>query len=198
MGCLKDKSDLDKENQNQEIKKVEESPDEKIVTKKPYLTRVRTNAEEFDLDSYKLALLKLHNKLREKHQSPELVENEELNDLASIYAESLVNDKKRNNQFIIYKGEFVGENIIISESKKPEDTFKKILDEIKEYDFNINKFTKKAGHFTQLIWKATTDIGCGFCADKVNSKYYTVLLYYPAGNILGKFCENILNEKIME
>ena len=143
-------------------------------------------------------MVKLHNDLRQKHKSPDLKENEELNDMASSYAEFLVNNKKNNYKLNLYNGEILGENIIISETKRPDDIFKKISKENTDYDNNINKFSKKNGHFTQIIWKNTTDIGCGFWSDKENKKFYTVLLYYPAGNILGKFPENLTNKTLNE
>ena len=168
-----------------------------LITQKPPLSRSRTNADELDFDAYKNNIIRLHNDIREKHKTPKLKENEKLNDMASIYAESLVNDnqEKRDYEINIYNDEIVGENIIISESKRPEDAFKKILDEKSNYDFNRNKFSKASGHFTQAIWKDTTDIGCGFWADKRNKKYYVVLLYYPAGNIFENFSKNVISEK---
>ena len=157
--------------------------------------RVRTNAEEFDLDSYKFSMLKLHNDLRQKYKSLELKENKKLDEIASTYAEFLVNNKNAN-KINIYNGEILGENIIISETKSPEEVFNQLLVENEDYDFKENKFSKKTAHFTQIIWKNTTDIGCGFWADKENKKFYTVLLYYPSGNVLGKFPENIKDETI--
>ena len=167
-----------------------------IVKKNSYLKRSRTNADDFDLDAYKNSIIKLHNEIREKHKSPPLKENEELNEKASIYAESLVNNQEKiNYELNMYNDEIVGENIIVAESKRSEEAFKKIIDEEKNYDFKSNKFSKATGHFTQAIWKDTTDIGCGFWVDKVNKKYYIVLLYYPAGNIFGKFSENVIGDK---
>ena len=200
--CLKEeKTDLN--NVNEEMKIREVSNDKEVpvnnslkATKTPSLNRARTNADEFDLDIYKNSIIKFHNEIREKHKSPPLKENEKLNDLASIYAESLVNNQEKiNYELNMYNDEIVGENIIVAESKRPEDAFKKILDEEKNYDFNKNKFSKATGHFTQAIWKDTTDIGCGFWVDKENKKYYIVLLYYPAGNIFGKFSENVISDK---
>ena len=166
------------------------------VNKKISLRCSRTNAEEFDLDNYIESTLKLHNELREKYNLPLLSKNEELNDMASKYAESLVT---HNGKFVnfsnIYKGQIVGENIIISESKRAEDAFNAISKEKNLYDFNENKFSKTAGHFTQTIWKETTDIGIGFWHDKINKKYYSVILYYPIGNCLGKFKKNINKEE---
>ena len=200
--CLKEeKTDLN--NVNEEMKIREVSNDKEVpvnnslkATKTPSLNRARTNADEFDLDIYKNSIIKFHNEIREKHKSPPLKENEKLNDLASIYAESLVNNQEKiNYELNMYNDEIVGENIIVAESKRSEDAFKKILDEEKNYDFNKNKFSKATGHFTQAIWKDTTDIGCGFWVDKENKKYYIVLLYYPAGNIFGKFSENVISDK---
>ena len=200
--CLKEeKTDLN--NGNEEMKIREVSNDKEVpvnnslkATKTPSLNRARTNADEFDLVIYKNSIIKFHNEIREKHKSPPLKENEKLNDLASIYAESLVNNQEKiNYELNMYNDEIVGENIIVAESKRPEDAFKKILDEEKNYDFNKNKFSKATGHFTQAIWKDTTDIGCGFWVDKENKKYYIVLLYYPAGNIFGKFSENVISDK---
>ena len=200
--CLKEeKTDLN--NVNEEMKIREVSNDKEVpvnnslkATKTPSLNRARTNADEFDLDIYKNSIIKFHNEIREKHKSPPLKENEKLNDLASIYAESLVNNQEKiNYELNMYNDEIVGENIIVAESKRPEDAIKKILDEEKNYDFNKNKFSKATGHFTQAIWKDTTDIGCGFWVDKENKKYYIVLLYYPAGNIFGKFSENVISDK---
>ena len=200
--CLKEeKTDLN--NVNGEMKIREVSNDKEVpvnnslkATKTPSLNRARTNADEFDLNIYKNSIIKFHNEIREKHKSPPLKENEKLNDLASIYAESLVNNQEKiNYELNMYNDEIVGENIIVAESKRSEEAFKKILDEEKNYDFNSNKFSKATGHFTQAIWKDTTDIGCGFWVDKGNKKYYIVLLYYPAGNIFGKFSENVIGDK---
>ena len=189
MGCFQDtqteekKKSCNSENDEEDIK----------VKKKAFLNRSRTNADDFDFENYKKNMLKLHNDLREKHSSLELKENEELNDIATEYAESLVD--KKENILKKYKNEIVGINIIISESKKPEDIFKKILNEENNYNYNENKFSKNNGHFTQIIWKNTTDIGFGFWEDKEKEKYYSVILYYPAGNILGEFKQNVNDKK---
>jgi len=168
-----------------------------IVTKRPSLGRARTNAEQFDLDLYKSRILEFHNELRQKHNSPPLNENEVLNDLASSYAESLsIKAQTEKDNYQKYNEEILGENIFISEYKTPEYVINKILDEKNNYDFSENKFSKSTGHFTQAIWKGTTDFGCGFWADKDKKKYNVVLLYYPAGNILGEFSQNVNSEKV--
>ena len=55
--------------------------------------------------------------------------------------------------------------------------------EIKDYNFETGKSTpnRKTGHFTQLIWKDSREVGFGvaFNGDSV----YTVANYFPGGNI---------------
>ena len=41
------------------------------------------------------------------------------------------------------------------------------------------------GHYTQIIWKQTTTVGCAISQD-ANGIYYVVCEYYPPGNIIGK------------
>ena len=208
MGCCNDiiePSDINEGNDlkgGTEIRKVENNQepqakrDAELVKKKSSLNRARTNAEDIDLETFISEMVKLHNELRIKHDSPPLNENEELNNMASSYAKSLANNQEKNNcEYNVYKEEILGENIFITDYKKPKDIFKKISNEKYEYDFDKNKYSNSSAHFTQAIWKDTTDIGCGFWADKASKKNFIVLLYYPAGNVLGNFNKNVNKEK---
>ena len=49
---------------------------------------------------------------------------------------------------------------------------------------------QKIGHFTQLVWKATKEIGVGIYY-KPGSGTYVVTRYYPPGNMLGTFAPNV-------
>ena len=62
---------------------------------------------------------------------------------------------------------------------------------IKDYNPNIKNYSL-ISHYSQIIWKETTHIGIGFHQDKNNNLYYTVVLYYPIGNIFGEFPSNIV------
>ena len=48
-------------------------------------------------------------------------------------------------------------------------------------------FTAATGHFTQVVWKSTTGLGCGFNA---GCRMY-VCNYSPPGNFLGQFDANV-------
>jgi hypothetical protein len=41
-----------------------------------------------------------------------------------------------------------------------------------------------AGHYTQMVWKDTKQVGCGVAAGSVND--YLVCRYSPTGNSIGK------------
>ena len=67
-------------------------------------------------------------------------------------------------------------------------------DEISTYDYNTGASTTSAetGHFTQVIWVGSTQlgIGIGYSSD---SKTVTVTAnYYPAGNYAGEYTANVL------
>ncbi|KAG6361873.1 hypothetical protein INS49_010102 [Diaporthe citri] len=49
---------------------------------------------------------------------------------------------------------------------------------------------EETGHFTQLVWKNTTAVGCGsrLCGTR---GWYIVCEYWPRGNIIGQFGEQV-------
>ncbi|RJE23033.1 hypothetical protein PHISCL_04638 [Aspergillus sclerotialis] len=72
-------------------------------------------------------------------------------------------------------------------------------DESIKYDFlTPTGFTEETGHFTQLVWKSTTDVGCAAVDCGYNSTppkngsperaqgWYVVCEYLPAGNVVGR------------
>ena len=48
-----------------------------------------------------------------------------------------------------------------------------------------NNFSK-VGHYTQMVWIQTTQVGIAYSKSK-SGKVYVVARYYPAGNIIGQF-----------
>ena len=68
--------------------------------------------------------------------------------------------------------------------------------EEKHYSYAQPGFSYHTGHFTQLVWKGSKKLGCGYAA--CNGKhgtpgYYLVCEYSPAGNIARKdyFIDNV-------
>ncbi|KAI9772290.1 MAG: hypothetical protein M1840_001039 [Geoglossum simile] len=66
-------------------------------------------------------------------------------------------------------------------------------DERAKYDFAKAKFSDATGHFTQLVWKDTKTVGCGRkqCGSSTSPSWYVVCEYYPRGNVVGYFTQNV-------
>ena len=52
----------------------------------------------------------------------------------------------------------------------------------------------KTGHFTQLIWKDSKQLGVGVAKSR---KGFTKLVakYKPAGNVIGSYTQNVLSKQ---
>lgn len=48
----------------------------------------------------------------------------------------------------------------------------------------------KIGHFTQVVWKDTKELGIAKATGKKGGTY-VVANYNPSGNFIGKFSENV-------
>ncbi len=51
-------------------------------------------------------------------------------------------------------------------------------------------FNVASGHFTQLVWKKSTQLGCAL-AMTTNNRVLAVCRYTPPGNYLGLFASNV-------
>jgi glioma pathogenesis-related protein 2 len=100
----------------------------------------------------------------------------------------------------------VGENIYASYTTEStldpttlgEAAVKEWYDEIKDYNYANPGFSSETGHFTQVVWKGSTKLGCGAAqgtatieGNKYNA-FYVVCQYAPAGNVQGQFPDNVL------
>jgi len=63
-------------------------------------------------------------------------------------------------------------------------------DEEKVYDYSGTGDLMKAGHFTQVVWKGSQELGIGKAIDK-DGKILVVCNYRPAGNMRGAFVDNV-------
>lgn len=70
------------------------------------------------------------------------------------------------------------------------DAVKEWYDEIKLHTFDVEKVTQGSLHFTQLIWKSSTELGVGIARNK-KGQTYVVCNYNPRGNFIGQFSENV-------
>eukprot|EP01024_Parvocaulis_polyphysoides_P047785 TRINITY_DN4531_c0_g1_i1.p2 TRINITY_DN4531_c0_g1~~TRINITY_DN4531_c0_g1_i1.p2 ORF type:complete len:253 (-),score=45.28 TRINITY_DN4531_c0_g1_i1:2598-3356(-) len=61
--------------------------------------------------------------------------------------------------------------------------------EITKYDFNNPDFSFETGHFTQVVWRNSEEVGC---ATKNCGSFALVVCHYePKGNVLGRFGQQV-------
>ncbi|CAO1357642.1 unnamed protein product [Diamesa serratosioi] len=144
-------------------------------------------------DEFDLAMLKMHNDYRRKHGAPELKLTKELMNDAQQWAETLAQD----DRFTYRQNSQYGENLYCLWSSDSDatpnarDVCKSWYDEVKQYTWNIEpRGSFKAGQFTQMVWKSSKELGIGVGRTK-NGKVIIVASYYPRGNIIGNFLNNV-------
>ena len=144
--------------------------------------------------NYQQNMLECHNKYRKRHCAHNINLINELSHMAKEYAIKLLESNSNFEQTNFYNGEILGENIFFSDKKENEEYICKYwYDENSKYNYEKNSFQKNTNHFTQIVWNSTTEVGFGYCG--VGEKFCYVALYFPQGNIFGKFRENVKKAK---
>ncbi|GFR71362.1 pathogenesis-related protein 1 [Elysia marginata] len=64
-------------------------------------------------------------------------------------------------------------------------------DEIKDYNFDSPGFSGSTGHFTQVVWKESTQLGMGKARTPDGTYVFAVGVYRTRGNMQGQFAENV-------
>ena len=67
-------------------------------------------------------------------------------------------------------------------------------EEANNYDYDQD-FQQGKGHFAQIVWNATKEVGFGRAKSR-DGKWYAVANYYPAGNYIGQFRGNVFPPKM--
>ncbi|TRY91334.1 hypothetical protein DNTS_030140 [Danionella cerebrum] len=145
-------------------------------------------------ESFKREFLETHNKYRAMHSTPPLKLNTELNSAAQTWANHLLSTRALGHSSTEH-----GENVFYSfSSAKKTPTGKEAVDswysEIKDYNFKKPGNQPNTGHFTQVVWKSSTELGVGLATD--GNTVFVVGQYKPAGNITNPgFYENNVHPK---
>ncbi len=141
-------------------------------------------------------LLRLHNEYRAKHQAPPLVLDAECGRLAQAYAEELLaKGVLQHGMRTTASGERLGQNLAMSSRTNWDPLSATTLwyNEVSKYNFNQPGFSSACGHFSQLVWKGTQKVGFGYASK--NGRTIVVANYYPAGNVINRFAENVLRAR---
>lgn len=139
--------------------------------------------------------VKVHNKYRKKHGVSSLSHAKDLSAFAQKWAEHLAASNSFQHSDCMHKGDRLGENIACKWSSSGGDySGKEVCDqwysEISKHDFKIEPRSTGTGHFTQMVWKGSKEIGVGK-AKTSGGKVIVVASYRPAGNLVGSYKENV-------
>jgi uncharacterized protein YkwD len=160
-----------------------------------YINIDASTSGQLDLAAFRAAALKQHNVYRTKHRVPPLILSAQLNDVAQRYAEQLA----RTNRLVHSDNTHFGENLYTFGSSgqafpRPEAVVDRWYSEIQNYNFDKPGFHTGTGHFTQLVWKFSKELGMGI-AQAADGTWYVVANYSPPGNISSQFPLNVLKPK---
>ncbi|XP_052221974.1 uncharacterized protein LOC127838324 isoform X2 [Dreissena polymorpha] len=141
-------------------------------------------------------MVKAHNEYRATHQAPPLKHAQDLTDYAQKWADHLVATNSFNHSPCDLKGQRLGENIAMKyDSSMTEYTGQDCTDqwysEVAKHTFGGSNGSSGTGHFSQVVWKGSKEVGVGKAQDK-SGKYIVVASYRPAGNMMGDYAENVL------
>jgi uncharacterized protein YkwD len=133
------------------------------------------------------ALLDAHNQLRKKQCAPPLRWSPKLAASAEKWAATL---RKRGCMLQHSGGEY-GENLAAGTrgTLGPERVVAMWYDEVKHYNFKSGGFSMKTGHFTQVVWQQTSQLGCAKAS--CDGLELWVCQYDPPGNVQGQYRENV-------
>ena len=147
------------------------------------------------------AALSKHNSYRSTHNSPNMTLSSSLNSSAQSWANHLA-----SNGVFEHSKTNVGENLFVSyttassvdSAALANQAVTSWYNEVSDYDYANPGFSGKTGHFTQVVWKNSTELGCaaaqGVATIQGNqyNAFYVVCQYNPAGNVLRQFEDNVL------
>ena len=134
-----------------------------------------------------LQFVDLHNQQRASLGLPDLEWSDELAKQAQQWANAMAFKDEAS-----HSGSGQGENIWFGENNSAtiEDMFqlwlneKQFFIESQPVPDNCSESWEKCGHYSQIVWSQTTQIGCAAAASQVND--YVVCRYNPPGNIEGQ------------
>jgi len=145
-------------------------------------------------EDYQALALKLHNEHRSVHSVDPLKMNADLNDRAIQCAKYYIELGKNDHSCPHKNG--AGENLY-NRWGDPKPTNNEVVERsifgwykeeaLHNYDMDVQR---ESGHFSQLVWKSSKELGFGVAFGEDN-KAVGCALYSPPGNVVGRAAENV-------
>jgi uncharacterized protein YkwD len=132
-----------------------------------------------------------HTHYRYPHCAPYLTWERALAIEAQRYASLCRRDPSNPSRFAHSGNKATGENLAWGTGLTGIQAVDLWYNEKSKYDFKRPGFYSNTGHFTQVVWKGTTRIGCGLAT--CGAVRLLVCRYWRPGNIAGQFPQNVSN-----
>lgn len=140
-----------------------------------------------------------HNEVRAAHDLLPFVWSETLASIADEWAARLARDldcdmEHRSGEPV--DGLTVGENLYWQwndppppQIADPKDVVEAWASEVVDYDYDTNTCTPNAqcGHYTQIVWRDTEEVGCAYQTCDASGSQVWVCNYWPPGNWVGQW-----------
>ena len=132
------------------------------------------------------------NALRARHSAPPAVFDATVTSAAQIYA-----DRLAATGVFVHSASRYGENLgaVYADSGPAAATTSvdAFYAENTAYDYGAPGFALGTGHFTQLVWAASTRLGLGTARNENGTgPWYVVFNFDPPGNVVGGYAANVL------
>ncbi|MDB9314262.1 pathogenesis-related family 1 protein [Spirulina sp. CS-785/01] len=145
---------------------------------------IETNVYDLSSQAGIEQMLAAHNKWRAKVGVPPVQWSPTLANYAQEWAETLI----RENSFEHRQNSNYGENLATASGQQlsPERVVDMWGNEVEYYDYATNSCTpgEMCGHYTQVVWEDTKEVGCGMARNE--NREVWVCNYNPPGNYVGQ------------
>ncbi|CAL8136366.1 unnamed protein product [Orchesella dallaii] len=172
----------------------EKKPMQEVIKKK--IAKPKSKKEKAGKLSNELWQLAVdeHNKYRRKHGAPNLKgDDEKIHKAAQNHASYLAQYSN-----LVHANNGYAESLAAVQAENNKDAIKKAIkqwyNEKSHYNFSYPNFYPSAGHFTHMVWKASTHVGIGVAHNKSMGWWVVVANYTPRGNVMTQFRDNVLRE----
>ena len=126
-------------------------------------------------------MLAAHNSVRARVAVPPLVWSDRLATVAQDWANTLLTRREFSHR----PNSSYGENLfeITGAPASPAHVVDTWAGESRNYDYNSNKCRGVCGHYTQIVWSGTKEVGCAVARSRVREVW--VCNYSPPGNFVN-------------
>lgn len=123
-----------------------------------------------------------HNVVRSKLGVSPLVWSDNVAKVAQVWANTLL----AKGTFEHRTDHKYGENLLEATGIEPtpSQVVSEWADEAKNYQYSANSCSEVCGHYTQLVWRDTKEVGCAVVQD--STRQIWVCNYAPYGNVVGE------------